>query len=308
MRVRLTLDKELNDLISLESKKYKLSINGLINKVISSIDSMKIISYGIKSKNNIAIDVKINTKNEYIWMKKLIENKDLSSSEILRGCIAYYFMLSTEKREKVIYNEQIKKIESSIDRKISVKIKYRKENEEIDVRKIDAYGIFHTKIESHLYLIAFCHKRKNVRTFKLSRIESLEYCKEPIIERKECLDVIENAKKYFDSFLSYGQYVKIRFDSAGMELLKKIEVNRPKEIEKKYFYDKFSDDSVIILSKEELEDKNIKIFECSEYQCRVYFYQFLDSIYILEPKEYREKMIKKFKQAIKVAEGGFNNE
>ena len=297
MRVRLTIDKRMYFLLEEEANKYNVTVNRLINQIISSSDRLEPRFYKVEKDNKVK-DVKVNVENRGIWNKQLRANSEYSKSELLRAFIAAYLFLPLFIREQIIHKEIIEEIQEAIDNKESIEILHTKNEKEYEKRIIDPYKIVTTQTEENNYLIAFCQKRQDIRTFRISRISKIKNLYKKFKVKNEYKYVLNKSKEYFDGFLSYGKYVKVKFTEKGMSKLKIITLNRPLEIPKEDVYENPNDYEGISIKKEELKDNGIKIFECSPYQCEAYFFQYLEDILILEPVKSREKMYERLKKGI----------
>ncbi len=301
MRVRLTIDKRMYFLLEEEAEKYNITVNGLINHIISSSDKLKARFYKIEKDNKVK-DVKVNAENREIWNRQLRLHNEYSKSELLRAFIAAYLFLPIFIREKIIYKEIIEEIQNAIDNKESIEILHTKNEREYEKRMIDPYKIVTTQSEENNYLIAFCQKRQDIRSFRISRISQIKKLHKRFKVKNEYECLLDKSEEYFDGFLSYGKYVKVKFTERGMNMLKIITLNRPLEISKEKIYNNPDAYIGVSIDKEELKDDKIKVFECSEYQCEAYFFQYLEDILILEPKKLRDNMHKRLKEALEKIE------
>lgn len=293
MRVRLTMDKRMFVLVEEEAEKYGIPLNRLMNCIISSSDSLVPRFYKIERDNKVK-DVKVNSENKDIWNDKLRQYEDSSKSELLRAYVAAYLFMPLYVREAIIYKDIIDEIKSAIENKESIKISHTKDEIKYHKREVDPYEIVTTQSEENNYLIAFCHKRQELRAFRISRISKVKNSLKKYEVKKEYMDILKKADKYFDGFLSYGKYVKVELTDAGLSMLNIITMNRPLEIDKNLIYAN-PEDYNVSLTAAEVNDEHIKVFECSPYQCEAYFFQYLENVLILEPKAVRDRMYDRIK-------------
>lgn len=301
MRVRLTIDKRMYLLLEEEAEKYSIPVNRLINQIISSSEELEPRFYKIEKDNKVK-DVKVNAENRAIWNKQLRVHGEYSKSELVRAYIAAYLFLPLFIREQIIYKNIIEEIQTAIDNNESIEISHTKNGIKYEKRIIDPYKIVTTQTEENNYLIAFCHKRQDIRTFRISRISKIKNLHEKFKVKDEYKYILNKSKEYFDGFLSYGKFVKVELTEKGIGMLNIVTLNRPLEISKKSIYenpDKYQDVSI---SEEELENDRIKVFECSPYQCEAYFFQYLENVLILEPVSVREKMHDRLKKGLEKIE------
>lgn len=301
MRVRLTIDKRMYWLLEEEAEKYSIPVNRLINQIISSSEELEPRFYKIEKDNKVK-DVKVNAENRDIWNKQLRVHGEYSKSELVRAYIAAYLFLPLFIREQIIYKNIIEEIQTAIDNNESIEISHTKNGIEYEKRIIDPYKIVTTQTEENNYLIAFCHKRQDIRTFRISRISKIKNLHEKFKVKDEYKYILNKSKEYFDGFLSYGKFVKVELTERGIGMLNIVTLNRPLEISKKSIYenpDKYQDVSI---SEEELENDRIKVFECSPYQCEAYFFQYLENVLILEPVSVRDKMYDRLKKGLEKIE------
>ena len=300
MRVRLTMDKRMFSLVKEEAKKYGIPVNRLMNCIVSAADSLEPRFYKIERDNEVK-DVKVNSENRNIWNKKLRRYKNTSKSELLRAYVAAYLFMPIYVREAIIYKEIIDDIKDAIENKESIKISHTKDEIKYQKRTVDPYDIVTTQSEENNYLIAFCHKRQELRAFRISRISKVNNSLKKYEVKKEYTDILKKADKYFDGFLSYGNYVKVELTDMGLSMLNIITMNRPLEIEKELVYANPADYNVS-LTLAEVNDEHIKVFECSPYQCEAYFFQYLENVLILEPKAVRDRMYNRVKLSVQKIE------
>ncbi|PSJ31387.1 hypothetical protein UF10_05530 [Peptostreptococcus russellii] len=297
MKVGLTIEKDVHERIERELKNYDLKFNTFINRLIeSSEDLVPAYSEIDKDKRkNKTVNVLINKRNKRKWNNIINEQKDRHQSEILRGYIVSYLSKPLNIRELIIFNSTVRDIKNAIFNKSSLKIKYLKDAKG-EYRIVEPYRIKTTPKEEYNYLVAYCKKKKDFRSFRISRILEVKASKSELEQKNN--GILKRVDKYFDAFLSYGEYVKIKFNDDGLKSLKKITLNRPLEVDKKTMYKNKEINKILKLDETELKDNHIKVFECTEAQAEVYFFQFLEKVLIMSPKSLRDTMELRLKKAI----------
>ncbi|MEG0250138.1 MAG: WYL domain-containing protein [Peptostreptococcus sp.] len=301
MKVGLTIEKDVHERIERDLKKNGLKFNTFINRLIESNENL-VPAYSEIDKDkrkNKTVNVLINKKNKSKWNDIINEQKDRHQSEILRGYIVSYLSKPLNIRELIIYNSIVKDLEKSILNKQSLKIKYFKDGKS-EYRIVEPYRIKTTAKEEYNYLIAYCKNKKDFRSFRISRILEIKFNK--VSFEDENSDLLKRVDEYYDAFLSYGEYVKVKFSEEGIKNLSKITLNRPIELDKKLVYKSEEINKIINLDEDELKDKYTKVFECSQAQAEVYFFQFLEEVLIMNPESLRDTMESRLKKAIKLIE------
>ncbi|MCM3617913.1 YafY family transcriptional regulator [Sutcliffiella horikoshii] len=77
----------------------------------------------------------------------------------------------------------LKELELAVVSGFSVEIQYKKRSEEQSNRTIDPYKIIYWN--HHWYIGGFCHLRKNIRSFRVDRIEALTLTETPFIQPED---------------------------------------------------------------------------------------------------------------------------
>ncbi len=176
------------------------------------------------------------------------------------------------------YRETIDVINKAVLDRLTVVIRYRSiKKEEID-RRVDPYHIWF--MGGTIYIVAYCHERKQVRTFVLDRI----------VKAKLTDDHFEIPSDFSMEDFTEGKFrvtggekavVKIRFDSYIAHYVKERAWHPSQSIEEK------KDGSVILTMDVE-----------GMMEVRSWVMSFGSHAEVLEPKKFRDDIAKELKSAV----------
>lgn len=198
--------------------------------------------------------------------------------------------ISDEIGKRLLYNEQRKtsdpKIMSTIVESITnnktVRVSYYSiYRNVITKRKLDPYYL--VPRGGHLYLIAFCHYREGIRTFRVSRIREIE--------------LTENTFQIPDDF-SINEFLANRWSIfAEEEKPIRFVVKFSKNVSKYVYEYEFYTDTILI----EQEDESLILK--TEVKSKLEFLRWIRSFgldaEVLEPNEVREDLKREFIQLLK---------
>ncbi|MGX6592562.1 WYL domain-containing protein [Cetobacterium ceti] len=272
-KVRVTLPEEIVEILLGEQQEYKIKPNKYYNLIFKNFD----FSFRLKENDSIyskktkLIQFTLNKGNYIKYDTK--ENLQYAKATYFRELFTEYSSLSSVKREMILFKEKIEVIESAIKNKIKVHI-ISKGRLEI----IEPYFIKNLEKENRNYITCYSYIKKKVITLRISNIETIKSVGGEFEHYDE--KHVKNLENNFDPFLSYGNIVKVKFSEDGLKRYKTIITNRPKLLKK--------------------ENGNIYYFQANEYSFFLYFSGFLDLVEILEPIEFRKKMIDKIKHLLNI--------
>lgn len=254
---------------------FNISQMKLGNRLIEYYATKELTDIHIGSDKGESFQFNSNENIDDDYINCIVREQNVETvSDYLRKAVFTYLENPRVKREKIIYEENIEIIEEALRKKKKINVKYQKGR-----RKLNPYFIKSTSSEDRSYLFSYCEKNNEFRNYRISNLKDIKISKEDVEIKDETY--IEEIKKNFDPFLSFGHQVKIRMTPEGEWLYKKVLANRPK-----------------VLSK----DGDIWIFECTEKLAEIYFTQFLSRIEILEPVSLRKKFKANFEEMTKIYE------
>lgn len=254
------------------------------------------------------------TFKEYQEYILKIENKKFNQTKFFREIFSWYKEKKQFEREKILYNEEFKRIEEVIKDKrvLSVSIRTFKKNEENKEIKMAPLGIVTSKNENFSYLLGYSEKidrvtREKTGVFdvyptRISNITNpLKGKNYKIIkDDSEEVDDIYNVRESFikkaenmieNKMVTAGKEkkIKIALTEYGKYQLETIVHNRPfklYEIEKEN-YDK---------------EKNRYIYEFrnTNFATLIYFFNFGKECEILSPEDLKKEFIKKHLDSLEV--------
>lgn len=246
---KLTTASELSDILEVDKKTIYRYINTLISANVPIhtkkgryggfyIDEgfyMKFPSLSKEEMQALLMSSKILTKsNGFIY-----ENQLMSAVEkIKRTCIdnnidfddlennASFKIDNIGSLEKL--NDKISKINYSISKGRAIIISYYSINKnKLSVRKIEPYTVMFK--EGDWYVIGYCHAKEEVRTFKISRIKSIDNTSD-IYMKPTNFSLKEYLKNNWEVFIGGEQEVVIRFDTATADFIKQSKWNANQQI------------------------------------------------------------------------------
>lgn len=138
--------------------------------------------------------------NALIKIKAILRSSEKQSLAALDDSIVISESNSWE------HKAYLQDIFKGIASKYMLKIHYQKADESKSVRKLEAIGCYHKS--NKWYLIAYCHLKKDYRTFKLERIVCLEVLDEQFQEKRISLQEYINQQN--DNWKDQQQFKKIK--------------------------------------------------------------------------------------------------
>lgn len=315
------LRNEINDENPFKQKiKEKLKVLNLNNKVeieeiYNLVKEMKYFN-DKSEKDFLKLNFRLNknTFEEYQEYILKMENKKFNTTKFFREIFSWYKEKKQFEREKILYSEELKRIEEAIKDKriLSVSIRAFKKSEENKEIKMAPLGIVTSKNENFSYVLGYSEKidritkektgifdvfptrisnivnplkGKNYRIIKddLDTIDSLYNVKESFI--KKAKNMIEN------KMVTAGEErdIKIALTEYGKYQLETIVHNRPFKLYKvkKENYDRE-------------KDRYIYEFKNTNFAALIYFFNFGKECEILSPEDLRKEFIKKHLDSLEV--------
>lgn len=276
-----TIVKNMIDNKRNETKVIREKLSTLLNNHIKSNDVLNDVLEELEELYNYKIDDKTNRSHGYYISfrpsKKYedlyneIEEYELKNNTIsnyFRNIFNSYARLPQDERERIIFKDELKIIESAINNKRIINIKINNTNLELI-----PYEVVRTNDELYNYLIAGIRISSG---FKFISLHLYKCCH--IIKTKKVFDLTNEEKNKFDEILEYGPreverrtvLTKIKLTNNGIKKYKSMYLNRPIPIE-------INDD--------------IYTFNSSHDNLFLYFSRFGTDAEILEPENLRNQMI-----------------
>lgn len=272
-KIRVTLSKNISEILSTDSKSFKITKNYLINYIFQHMKEENLNNCPDIQDEKVVIQFNLNKKNKEIYYDFLRERNIQVEAEFIRKLIYKYANQSKSNREIFVFQENVDRIKYAIENKKIIKLKFNDKRE----TTVLPFHIGTSKLELANYLFCYDYLEHKYKNYKFNNINIIYITKENDTWKDQIF--IENVIKNFDPFLSEGQKIKAILTEEGKNLLDKIALNRPETLC--------------------INNNNIYEFKCSEHQAKRYFSYFLDEIEILEPVSLREWFISKFSNALK---------
>lgn len=235
----LTTASELSDILEVDKKTIYRYISTLVSASVPIhtkkgryggfyIDEGFYMKFPNLSKEEIQallLSSKILTKNNgFIYENQLMSAVEKIKSTCVNSSM-YFDDLENDKGFKINnigslekLNDKISKINYSISKGRAIRISYFSLNKNnIAVRKIEPYTIIFK--EGEWYVIGYCHAKEEVRTFKISRIKSIEYTSD-IYMKPVNFSLKEYFKNNWGVFRGEEQEVVVKFDRKLAEFIK----------------------------------------------------------------------------------------
>lgn len=276
-----TIIKNMVDEHKKESEIVRNKLSNILNNHIKSKEIFNDVLEEIEELYNYRIEDKTNRSHgyyisfrpskKYEEIYEEIENYELKNNTIsnyYRNLFNDYARLPQDERERIVFKDELKLIESAIANKKIINIKLNNNSLEFF-----PYEIVRTNDELYNYLIGGI--RKNGRLHCLSL--HLFKCNQ-MIKTKNTFEFTKDEKKHLDEILIYGPreverrtvLSKIKLTPKGIKKYKSMYLNRPIPIN--------------------IED-NIYTFNCSQENLFIYFCRFGIDAEILEPQNLKGRII-----------------
>lgn len=274
-KIRCTIPTIMDEKLKEDMESFNISKMILGNRIITYYSDKELTNIQIKSDKGETFQFNSNENIDDDYINEIVkEHKTETISEYIRRAIFTYLENPRVKREKIIFQENIEKIEEALKKKKKINVKYQKER-----RVLNPYFIKATSSEDRSYLFSYCEKNNEFRNYRIANLKDIRLSKLDIEVKDQ--EYIEKIKEKFDPFLSYGHEVRIKMSPEAEWLYKRVLANRPKVLNK---------------------DGDIWIFQCTEKLAEIYFTQFLSKIEILEPIGLRKKFKANFEEMVKIYE------
>lgn len=180
-----------------------------------------------------------------------------------------------------VNKEYFDKLEKAIREKLIVEIKYHTLHSDIySTRKIDPYHLKNYK--GDWYLIAYCHKKNDIRIFALSRIKDLKLM-DYNFKINESFNIDDIMKSSFGIYFDKRKWkIKIKFSSYQSRWIKEKVWHKSQKIRE-------NKDGSIILS---MTLNNIE-------EIKRWIMQYGKEAVVLSPKQLRDEIIREFSGGLK---------
>lgn len=273
-KIRFTVPYNVYKIILEDIEDFEICNNNLLNSIFHHYKNKKILVECIKSDNSKQIQFNLWKKSEDVYNEKIKENNIEIQSEYFRNIVYAYTNQPKYLRERLLKEKIVNEIENSIKSNKKLKIFYDK-----NYRTVEPYFLIGDGGESRNYLFCYCQKNSEYRNYRLQKIEKVLNNSETQEMRDK--KYINQIRKNFDPYLSYGKTVKVRLTEIGIKLLEINKIDKPKLIE---------------------SNENIFIFEASIFKAKKYFSTFFENVEILEPIELRYWFAEKIKNNLQIYE------
>lgn len=249
----------------------------VINDVLNSIEDLYNYKNEDKTNRSHGYYISFRPKQDLMDMYEEIENFELRNNTIsnyYRNLFNAYAKLPQDERERIIFKDQLKIIESAIKNKKTLFITNSSSKFELI-----PFEIVRTNDELYNYLIAGIKKNNIIKHFSLH----LYKCHN-IIKTKNSYSLSDEEKIEFEKLLDYGPrnierrsiISIVRLTQKGQSYFRKFYLNRPIP---------------------ESIDEDIYTFKSSADELLTYFSRFGSAATILEPLNLKNQMINFHKKA-----------
>lgn len=204
---------------------------------------------------------------------------NVSRSEFIANIIYSYLDNPQYERERIVFKEELKKLETAIKNNQAIKIKSKYDRtHNCDFQIIYPKEVCFSNEELFNYLLykKIIKGKECARSIHLYNIDTIFSLPENCTFSQEILNCFKRMKRNGVQFsIDKNTEFKIQFTKDGLE-----RYNTFNYLEKPVALDK-SD-----------EETRIFYFDCSDMQFRNYFANFYDEMEVLEPKEMREHLLR----------------
>ncbi|MGL6120443.1 MAG: WYL domain-containing protein, partial [Fusobacteriaceae bacterium] len=225
MKIRITIPKDVKNILKRDIDDYEVNENKLYNLIYENMD----FEYNIEQERSVYKDetelVQFTLSKENYCKYLSPFNLKIKKAKFFRQLLVQYALRSSYERELIIFKKSVNTLKNAIENNRKIKVTFR-EREDI----LDAYFIVSLEKENRNYLVSYSGYKEMIVSYRIKNIRSIEI----LSEFRETFDekYIQNLKENFDPFLSYGKKVIVKFNSEGVKHYEKIITNRPKLLEK----------------------------------------------------------------------------
>jgi hypothetical protein len=276
-----TIIKNMVDVSRKESLYIRDKLSTILEEHIKSNNILDSVLEELEELYNYKIDDKTNRSHGYYISfrpsKKLedlyneideYELKNNTISNYFRNIFNSYARLPQDERERIIFKDEFKLIESCINNKRIINVKINNTSFELI-----PYQVVRTNDELYNYLIGAFKTKNGLKCISLHLYKCIN-----IIKTKKSFELTNEEKKMFDEVLVYGPreverrtvHTRIKLTPNGIKKFKSMYLNRP--------------------IPTEIKD-DIYTFNSSHENLFLYFTRFGSDAEILEPENLRNQMI-----------------
>ncbi len=180
-----------------------------------------------------------------------------------------------------LHRDKIKSVDQAIDKRRIIKIVYFSlSQQKITHRKVEPYNIFVNN--GAAYMVGYCHKREEIRTFRVDRIKAIKEYRDnfTIPEEFSLEDYLDTA---FNVERGEKREVVLRFKGVASYLVREIHWHDSQEIEE------INDDEIIF-----------KLNTGSSEELKSWILSYGSEVEVLKPDELRQEVIEELEKMRKV--------
>lgn len=229
-----------------------------------------------KRKFNESISVKPTEESKHIISN--IKNKHRPSA-YFRNMFTSYAMLSSDKREKIIFRQEYEELMQAIKNNHWVSLGLKLSPSQIKYVEAQPYSINCSKEELHLYLLSQSTDGSRVFSTRLSRIISAT-------ELNKKTAITQSNKKILDNMIKFGPQFRYNRNEKGA--IVKLTEDGIRKFSRIYIQRPVPDKT----------DGDLYYFSCSQEQLFQYFSRFGGDAVIISPPQLRDRLIEYHKNAI----------
>lgn len=265
----------------LRSELYNILENKIsdtaINDILNSIEQLYNYKNEDKTNRSHGFYISFRPSKGLINMYDEIEVEELkgnSISNFYRNLFNSYAKLPQDERERIVFANDLKNIESAISNKKTIIISLKNSKLELI-----PYKVVRTNDELYNYLITGIKRNNVLRIFSLHLFK----CNN-VIKSKNSYQLSKEEIDKFDSCLEYGpRYIEYRIIKTKIKLTKK-----GQSFFKKFYLNRPIPDSI---------EDDIYTFTCSEDELFSYFSKFGSHALVIEPINLKNRMKSFYKRA-----------
>ena len=265
----------------LRSELYNILENKIsdtaINDILNSIEQLYNYKNEDKTNRSHGFYISFRPSKGLINMYEEIEVEELkgnSISNFYRNLFNSYAKLPQDERERIVFANDLKNIESAISNKKTIIISLKNSKLELI-----PYKVVRTNDELYNYLITGFKRNNVLRIFSLHLFK----CNN-VIKSKNSYQLSKEEIDKFDSCLEYGpRYIEYRIIKTKIKLTKK-----GQSFFKKFYLNRPIPDSI---------EEDIYTFTCSEDELAFYFSRFGSHALVIEPINLKNRMKSFYKRA-----------
>ncbi|MGL5592639.1 MAG: WYL domain-containing protein [Cetobacterium sp.] len=167
-KVRFTIPCFIREKIKEDEQYFNLLPGEIGNKIFSYYSNRDVENLEIGSGKGKIIQFNLNKLNSELYYNVLKEHHVENEAEFFRNIFFKYLSNPIYMREKILFFENLKKLELALKERKKVNIKYKKK-----IQTINPYLIKIEPTEGRMYVLSYCEQNTAYKRYRISDIEKI---------------------------------------------------------------------------------------------------------------------------------------